>query len=39
LAVTAAPAAALLALIVPSHGDEDDNACRQVLAMQRPAMP
>ncbi|MGP1665129.1 MAG: AsmA family protein, partial [Rhodanobacter sp.] len=46
LAVVAAPAAALLALVAPSHDDEGDNTCRTVLQplrqpgnMAAPAQP
>lgn len=35
LGVVAAPAAALLALIVPNHEDEQDNTCRAVLQEMR----
>jgi AsmA family protein len=35
LGVVAAPAAALLALVVPSHGDAGDNTCRAVLQQLR----
>lgn len=35
LGVVAAPAAALLALVAPSHGDEGDNTCRAVLQQLR----
>ncbi|WP_126537431.1 AsmA family protein [Aerosticca soli] len=36
LGAAVAPAAALLALIAPSHGEEED-ACRDVLKLRRPA--
>jgi uncharacterized protein involved in outer membrane biogenesis len=35
LSVVAAPAAAMLALIAPSHGDDGDNTCRTVLQQLR----
>jgi uncharacterized protein involved in outer membrane biogenesis len=35
LGVVAAPAAALLALVSPSHGDDGDNTCRAVLQQLR----
>jgi hypothetical protein len=35
LGVVAAPAAALLALVAPSHGDDGDNTCRAVLQQLR----
>jgi len=35
LGVAAAPAAALLAMVAPSHGDGDDGTCRKVLAKMR----